>query len=55
MNVTKEQMKDLYLATGDRGGITSGGGGGVHGELTNWDGTKKKNGWGMVYERTYIT
>ena len=21
-------------------------GGGVSGELTNWDGTKKKNGWG---------
>jgi len=22
-------------------------GGGSNGELTNWDGTKKKTGWGM--------
>ena len=46
MNVTKELMGRLLLAAGGRGGI-SGDGGGVSGELTNWDGTKKKNGWGI--------
>ncbi len=45
MNVTKEMMTTLLLATGGRGGVSSGGGG-VSGELTNWDGTKKRNGWG---------
>ena len=46
MNVTKELVATLLLAAGGRGGVSSGGGGGVCGELTNWDGTKKKNGWG---------
>lgn len=31
---------------GRRGGISSGGGGSTA-ELTNWDGTKEKTGWGM--------
>ena len=46
MNVTKELMKDLFLASGGRVDISTGGGG-SNNELTNWDGTKKKNGWGM--------
>ena len=33
-------------AAGGRGGISSGGGG-SNAELTNWDGTKKKTGWGI--------
>ena len=45
MNVTKEMMTTLLLAAGGHGGVSSGGGG-VSGELTNWDGTKKRNGWG---------
>ena len=45
MNVTKEMMTMLLLAAGGHGGVSSGGGG-VSGELTNWDGTKKRNGWG---------
>ena len=44
MNVTKEMMTTLLLAAGGHGGVSSGGGG-VSGELTNWDGTKKRNGW----------
>ena len=46
MTVPKELMKDLLLMSGGRGGVSLGGGG-SHGELTNWDGTKKKNGWGV--------
>ncbi len=46
MDVTKELMKDLFLAAGGRGDINTGGGG-SNNELTNWDGTKKRNGWGM--------
>ena len=46
MTVPKELMKDLLLMSGGRGGISLGGGG-SNGELTNWDGTKKKNGWGV--------
>ena len=45
MSVTKEMMTKLLLAAGGRGGVSLGGGG-VSGELTNWDGTKKRNGWG---------
>ena len=45
MTVTKDLMANLHLAAGGRGGISSGGGG-SNSELTNWDGTKKKNGWG---------
>ena len=45
MSVTKEMMTMLLLAAGGHGGVSSGGGG-VSGELTNWDGTKKRNGWG---------
>lgn len=41
-----ELAKNLYLMAGGRGGISTGGGG-PSGELTNWDGTKKRNGWGM--------
>lgn len=46
MTVPKELMKNLYLMAGGRGGISTGGGG-PSGELTNWDGTKKRNGRGM--------
>ena len=46
MTVPKEVMKDLLLMSGGREGISLGGGG-SNGELTNWDGTKKKNGWGV--------
>ena len=46
LKVSKDLMANLLLATGGRGGISSGSGG-SNGELTNWDGTKKKTGWGM--------
>lgn len=46
MTVSKELMANLLLAAGGRSGISTGGGGST-GELTNWDGTKKKTGWGM--------
>ena len=46
MKVSKGLMANLFLAAGGRGGISTGGGG-SNGELTNWDGTKKKTGWGM--------
>ena len=45
MTVTKDMMKNLLLAIGGRGDICTGGGG-SNNELTNWDGTKKRNGWG---------
>ncbi len=45
MTVTKDLMANLLLAAGGRGGINTGGGG-SNCELTNWDGTKKKTGWG---------
>ena len=44
MTVSKDLMANLLLAAGGRGGISTGGGG-TSGELTNWDGTKKKTGW----------
>lgn len=46
MTVPKELVKNLFLMAGGRGGISTGGGG-PSGELTNWDGTKKRTGWGM--------
>ena len=46
MMVTKDLMENLLLAAGGRAGISTGGGG-SNGELTNWDGTKKKTGWGI--------
>ena len=46
MTVTKDLMANLLLAAGGRGGISTGGGC-SNGELTNWDGTKKKTGWGI--------
>lgn len=46
MTVPKDLMANLLLAAGGRGSV-GGGGGGSNGELTNWDGTKKKTGWGM--------
>ena len=46
MTVSKDFMANLLLAAGGRGGISTGGGV-SNGELTNWDGTKKKTGWGM--------
>jgi len=46
MTVSKDLMANLLLAAGGRCGISSGGGG-SNGELTNWDGTKKRNGWGV--------
>lgn len=45
MTVTKDMMKNLLLAAGGRGDVSTGGGG-SNNELTNWDGTKKKTGWG---------
>ena len=46
MTVSKDLMANLLLAAGGRGGISIGGGG-SNSELTNWDGTKKKTGWGI--------
>ncbi len=46
MTVSKDLMANLLLAAGGRSGISIGGGG-SNSELTNWDGTKKKNGWGI--------
>ena len=46
MNVTKELMQGLLLAAGGRVPITHGGGG-TDNALTNWDGTKKRTGWGI--------
>ena len=46
MTVTKDLMANLLLSAGGRSGISTGGGG-SNGELTNWDGTKKKTGWGI--------
>ena len=46
MEVPKELMKNLLLAAGGRVGISTCGGG-SYSELTNWDGTKKRNGWGI--------
>lgn len=45
MTVPKAVVESLLLAARGRGGISTGGGG-SNNELTNWDGTKKKNGWG---------
>ena len=45
MSVPKEIMEELLLAAGGKGGFNMGGGGGSNNELTNWDGTKRKNGW----------
>ena len=45
MPISKNLMEALALASGGRG--VSFGGGGSNSELTNWDGTKKKTGWGM--------
>ena len=41
MTVSKDLMANLLLSAGGRAGISS------NGELTNWDGTKKKTGWGI--------
>lgn len=46
MTVSKDLMANLLLAAGGRGSISTGGGG-SNNELTNWDGTKKRNGWGV--------
>ena len=46
MTVPKNLMESLLLAAGGRG-IVSTGDGGSSNELTNWDGTKKRNGWGV--------
>lgn len=45
MMVPQNLMANLLLAAGGRGGVSTGGG--SNGELTNWDGTKKKTGWGI--------
>ena len=45
MTVTNDLLKNLFLAAGGRGDISLGSGGSDN-ELTNWDGTKKRNGWG---------
>ena len=46
MTISQTLMESLTLATGGRSGISTGGGG-SNGEFTNWDGTKKKTGWGL--------
>ena len=46
MTVSKDLMANLLLAAGGSGCVGAGGGG-SNGELTNWDGTKKKTGWGI--------
>ena len=46
MTVSKDLMANLLLSAGGRAG-TSVGGGGSTSELTNWDGTKKRTGWGL--------
>ena len=46
MTVPNDLMANLFLAAGGRSGISTGGGG-SNSELTNWNGTKKKNGWGI--------
>jgi hypothetical protein len=48
MTVTKDLMANLLLAAGGRGGISTDGGGSTR-ELTNWDGIKKKTGWGLLH------
>ncbi len=45
MTVTKDLMANLLLAASGRDDICLGGGGSDN-ELTNWDGTRKRNGWG---------
>ena len=46
MTISQTMMEVLTLAAGGRGGVSTAGGGSSS-ELTNWDGTKKKTGWGM--------
>lgn len=46
MTVSKDLMANLLLSAGGRAGISAGGDG-FNGELTNWDGTKKKTGWSI--------
>lgn len=46
MTVSNELVSALFLAAAGRGNIGTGGGGSDN-ELTNWDGTKKRNGWGL--------
>ena len=46
MSVTKELMQGLLLAAGGRGTFSYGSGS-TDNALTNWDGTKKRNGWGI--------
>ena len=44
MSVSKEIVADLMLAAGGKGGVSVGGGGGSsNDDLTNWDGTKKRD------------
>ena len=45
LKVSKDLIANLLLAAGGRGCISTGGGGSTS-ELTNWDVTKKKTGWG---------
>ena len=46
MAVPQNLMKNLLLMAGGKSCISAGGGGSSS-ELTNWDGTKKKTGWGI--------
>jgi hypothetical protein len=46
MSVTKELMQGLLLAAGGRGTFSYSSGS-TDNALTNWDGTKKRNGWGV--------
>lgn len=45
MTIPQKLIESLILASSGRGCIGTGGGGSDN-ELTNWDGTKKRNGWG---------
>ena len=45
MVVPESLIQSIILAIGGRGPVPSSGGGSDN-ELTNWDGTKKRNGWG---------
>ena len=47
MTVTKAMMECFIFAFVGKGAKRIGGGGGSNNVLTNWDGTKKRNGWGM--------
>ena len=46
MTVSKDLIANIHLSAGGRAVISTSGGGSTS-ELTNWDGTKKRTGWGI--------